>query len=92
MKNMKDAKTKIIPSVTRGGKELPSHSPLDSPSVLSRLATPPPAIQSDMSQVMDDATSALNENYDDATSMLDETEHVPLGDFLDAHIAKSREL
>ena len=40
MKNLKDAKTKIYPSKTRGGKELPSSSALDSPSVISKLATP----------------------------------------------------
>ena len=43
MKNLKDTKTKILPSTTRGGKELPSSSALDSPSVLSKLATPKPA-------------------------------------------------
>ena len=43
MKNLKDAKTKIFPSKTRGGKELPSSFALDSPSVLSKLATPKPA-------------------------------------------------
>ena len=56
MKNLKDPKTKIFPSKTRGGKELPSSSALDSPSVISKLATPPHAINSDMSQVIDDAT------------------------------------
>ena len=40
MKNLTDPKTKIYPSTTRGGKELPSSSALDSPSVLSKLATP----------------------------------------------------
>ena len=61
MKNLKDAKTTIYPSTTRGGKELPSSSALDSPSVLSKLATPKPAsaIHSDMSHVIDDATSAI---------------------------------
>ena len=51
MKNLKDKKTEIVPSRTRGGKQLPSSSALDSPSILSRLATPPPAIDPDMSQV-----------------------------------------
>ena len=41
MKNLRDPKTKIYPSTTRGGKELSSSSTLDSPSVISRLATPP---------------------------------------------------
>ena len=56
MKNLKDAKTKIFPSTTRGGKELPSSSALDSPSVSSKVATPKPAsaINSDMSHVIDE--------------------------------------
>ena len=56
MKNMKYAKTKIFPSKTRERKELSSSSALDSPSVISKLATPPHAINSGMSQVIDDAT------------------------------------
>ena len=69
MRNLKDEKTKIYPSTTRGGKELPSSSALDSPSVLSKLATPKPAfaIHSDMSHVTDDATSALHDTYDETT-------------------------
>ena len=61
MKNIRDPKTKIYPSTTRGGKELPSSSALDSPSVMSKFATPTPAsaIRSNMSQVIDDATSAI---------------------------------
>ena len=57
MKNLRDPKTKIYPSTTRGGKELPSSSTLDSPSVLSKFATPTPAsaIHSNMSHVIDDA-------------------------------------
>ena len=91
MKNLKDAKTTIYPSTTRGGKELPSSSALDSPSVMSKLATPTPAsaIRSDMSHVIDDATSAMHDTYDEATSMLDTT--VPLGEYLDEQIARSRE-
>src|SRR3989337_2797966 len=89
MKNLKDTKTKIIPSKMRGGKELPSSSALDSPSVLSRLATPPPAIHSYMSQVIDDTTSTINETIDDASIMLDNT--VPLGEFLDEQIARAKE-
>ena len=82
MKNLKDARTKIIPSKTRGDKELPSSSALDSPSVLSKLATPKPAsaIRSNMSHVIDDATSAMHDTYDETTSMLDNT--VPLSIFL----------
>ena len=88
MKNLKDTKTKIFPSKTRGGKELPSSSALDSPSILSRLATPPHAINLDMSQVIDDATS-MNATHDDASTLLDDG--VPLGDFLDEQIARAKE-
>ena len=82
MRNLKDEKTKIYPSTTRGGKELPSSSALDSP-ILSKLATPKPAsaINSDISHVIDDATSAMHDTYDETTSMLDTT--MPLGEFLD---------
>ena len=58
---MKDIKTKIVPSRTRGGKELPSQSALDSPFVLSKIATPPHAINPDILQVIDDATSSMND-------------------------------
>ena len=82
MRNLKDERTKIFPSTTRGGKELPSSSALDSPSVLSRLVTPKPAtaMNSDMSHVIDDATSAMHDTDDESTSMLDNT--VPLVNFL----------
>jgi hypothetical protein len=89
MKNLKDTHTKIVPSKTREGKELPSSSALDSPSVLSKLATPPPAITSTMSQVIDDATSSLNDTHDDARTVLENT--VPLGEFLDEQLARARE-
>ena len=87
MKNLKDPNTKIFPSRMRGGKELPSSSALDSPSVLSKLAIPPHAINSDMLQVIDDATSTVNDAYDDASTMLD-NDDVPLGEFLDKQIAR----
>ena len=83
MRNLKDERTKIFPSTTRGGKELPSSSALDSPSVSSKLATPKlaTAMNSDMSHVIDDATSALHDNYDETTSVRDIT--LLLGEFLD---------
>ena len=87
MKNLKDAKTKILPSTTRGGKELPSSSALDSPSIISKLATPKPAtaMNSDMLHVIDDATSAM---HDETTSVCDTT--LPLGEFLDEQLARVR--
>ena len=72
------SKNQDFPSTTRGGKELPSSSVLDSPSVLSKLATPTPAIDFDMSHVIDDATSAMHDAHDDTTSLLDN--NVPLGE------------
>ena len=90
MKNLKDAKTKIYPSKTRRGNELSSSSALDSPSVISKLATPSHAINHDISQVIDDATSAMNDAYDDASTLLDDDD-VPLGDFLDEQIASVSE-
>ena len=88
MRNLRDPKTKIYPSTTRGGKELPSSSALDSLSILSKLATPKPAsaINSDMSHVINDATSAIDDTYDETTSMLDTT--VPLGEFPDEQLAR----
>ena len=77
MKNLKDPKTMIFSSKTRGGRELPSSSTLDSPSVMSKFATPPHASNPDMSQVIDDATSAMNYVIDDASTMLDD--NMPLG-------------
>ena len=89
MKNLKYKRTKIFPSTTRGGKELPSSSALDSPFVMSKFATPAPAIDSDMSHVIDDATSAMHDAYYKTTSMLDNT--VPLGEFLNEQLARVRQ-
>ena len=59
---------------------------------MSKLAKPTPAsaIRSDMSHVIDDATSAMHDTYDETTSMPDTT--VPLGKFLDEQLARAREL
>src|SRR5215216_5775445 len=89
MRNLKDERTKIFPSTTRGGKELPSSSAVDSPSVMSKFATPTPVIDPNMSHVIDDATSTMHDAYDETTSMLDNT--VPLGEFLDEQLARVRE-
>ena len=42
-----------------------------------------------MSQVVDDATSAMNDTYDNASTLLDDD--VPPGEFLDEQIARVRE-
>jgi hypothetical protein len=57
---------------------------------LSKLATPPPAINYDMSQVIDDATSVMHDAYDDTTALLDNT--VPLGEFLDEQLARAKNI
>ena len=62
-----------------------SQSALDSPSILNKLATWPPAINPAMSQVIDDATSVMN----DASTLLDD--NVPLGEFFDKQIARAKE-
>ena len=58
---------------------------------MSKLATPKPvsAIHSDMSHVIDDATSAMHDTYDETTSILDTI--MPLGEFLDEQLARARE-
>ena len=89
MKNLKDPRTKIYPSTTRGGKELPSSSALDSPYVMSKFVTPTPVIDSDMSHVIDDATSSMHDTYDETSCLLDNT--MPLGEFLDEQLARVRE-
>ncbi|KAI4994251.1 hypothetical protein ZWY2020_029299 [Hordeum vulgare] len=90
MRNPKDPRTEILPSTTRTGKELPSSSALDSPSVMSRFATSPPARNLDMSHVLDDATFAAHDAMLDTAlpddAMLDTA--LPLGAFLDAQIAR----
>ena len=58
---------------------------------MCKLETPKPAsaIRSDMSHVIDDATSTLHDTCNETTSMLDTT--VPLGEFLDEQLARARE-
>ena len=69
----------------------PHHKRLDSPSVMSKLATPKPAsaINSDMSHVIDNVASAMHDTYDETTSMHDTT--VSHSDFLDEQLARARE-
>ena len=80
MRNPKHPRTKILPSTMRRGKELPSSSAVDSRSVMSKFATSPPARNLDMSPVPDDAM------LDTMPAMPDTA--LPLGAFLDAHIAR----
>ena len=58
---------------------------------MSNLATPKPAsaMNSDMSHVIDDATSTMHDTNDETTSVLETT--VPLGEFVDEQLARVRE-
>jgi hypothetical protein len=84
----RDDKVRILPSTTRRGTTLNTSAALDSPSVISQLVTPPHTHASRA------ATSAESENvsdeFDDASTVLDE--RGSLGPFLDATIAKSKQL
>ncbi|KAK1660907.1 hypothetical protein QYE76_049066 [Lolium multiflorum] len=81
----RDTKIAILPSTTRKGTTL-STSALDSPSVISKLVSPP--------QASNAGTSAESENSshncDDASAVLDNDGS--LGSFLDATIARSRQI
>lgn len=91
MKNLKDSKTKIMPSKTRGGKDLPSISTFDSPTILSQPVTlPPPHISyTAISHTICTASaSAIDDTQDDASTLFDRTAR--LGTLLDAHISKAK--
>ncbi|KAK1607847.1 hypothetical protein QYE76_031520 [Lolium multiflorum] len=82
----RDTKIAILPSTTRKGTTLSTSATLDSPSVISKLVSPP--------QASNAGTSAESENSsyncDDASAVLDNDGS--LGSFLDATIARSRQI
>ncbi|KAK1664582.1 hypothetical protein QYE76_052741 [Lolium multiflorum] len=82
----RDTKIAILPSTTRKGTTLSTSAALDSPFVISKLVSPP--------QASNAGTSAESENSshncDDASAVLDNDGS--LGSFLDATIAKSRQI
>jgi hypothetical protein len=84
----RDGKVPILPSTTRRGTTLNTSVALDSPSVMSKLLTPPHA------HATHTATSAESENasdnFDDASTVLDESGS--LGPFLDATIARTKQM
>ncbi|KAK1643888.1 hypothetical protein QYE76_061693 [Lolium multiflorum] len=86
MGKSRDTKIAILPSTTRKGTTLSTSAALDSPSVISKLVSPP--------QASNAGTSAESENSshncDDASAVLDNDGS--LGSFLDATIAKSRQI
>jgi hypothetical protein len=80
-----DGKFPILPSTTRRGTTLNTSVALDSPSIMSKLLTPPHA-HATSSAEFENAT----DSFDDASTMLDESGS--LGSFLDATIARNKQL
>jgi hypothetical protein len=82
-----DGKVPILPSTTRRGTTLNTSVALDSPSVMSKLLTPPHTHAAATSSAeFENAT----DNLDDASTVLDESGS--LGSFLDATIARTKQL
>jgi hypothetical protein len=86
MRKARDKKVPILKPTTRRGTTLNTSAALDSPSVMSKLLTPP--------YVDRTATTAESENssdnYDGASTVLDESGS--LGPFLDDTIAKAKQV
>ena len=84
MGKAREGKFPILPSTTRRGTTLNTSVPPDSPSVMSKLLTPPHAT----------ATSAESDNapddFDDASTVLDKSGS--LGPFLDTTIARAKQI
>ncbi|KAK1631918.1 hypothetical protein QYE76_006233 [Lolium multiflorum] len=81
----RDPKVAILPSTTRKDTTLSTSSTLDSPSVISRLVSPPQASLASTS-----AESENSHNIDNVSAVLDDSGS--LGSFLDATIARSRQI
>ncbi|KAK1629068.1 hypothetical protein QYE76_003383 [Lolium multiflorum] len=85
MGKTRDPKVAILPSTTRKGTTLSTSAALDSPSVIDKLVSPPQASLA--------GTSAESENsydIDNVSVVLDDSGS--LGSFLDATIARSRQI
>jgi hypothetical protein len=82
----RDDKVAILPSTTRKGTTLSTSAALDSPSVISQLVSPPQASRVGTSAEFENSS----DNFDDASTVLDE--NGSLGPFLDATIARSRQI
>ncbi|KAK1617720.1 hypothetical protein QYE76_023237 [Lolium multiflorum] len=81
----RDTKIAILPSTTRKGTTLSTSVALDSPSVIDKLVSPPHASRAGTS-----AESENSHNIDNVSAVLDDSGS--LGSFLDATIAKSRQI
>ncbi|KAK1646265.1 hypothetical protein QYE76_064070 [Lolium multiflorum] len=82
----RDTKIAILPSTTRKGTTLSTSAALDSPSVISKLVSPPQASNAGTSTESENSSH----NCDDASAVLDNDGS--LGSFLDATIARSRQI
>jgi hypothetical protein len=83
----RDGKVPILPSTTRRGTTLNTSIALDSPSVMSKLLTPPHTHATVTSSAeFENAT----DNLDNASTVLDESGS--LGFFIDAIIARTKQL
>ncbi|KAK1660507.1 hypothetical protein QYE76_048666 [Lolium multiflorum] len=85
MGKTRDPKVAILPTTTRKGTTLSTSAALDSPSVIDKLVSPPQASLA--------GTSAESENshdIDNVSAVLDDSGS--LGSFLDATIARSRQI
>ncbi|KAK1603291.1 hypothetical protein QYE76_017901 [Lolium multiflorum] len=81
----RDTKVAILPSTTRKGTTLSTSAALDSPSVIDKLVSPPHASHAGTS-----AESENSYNIDNVSAVLDDSGS--LGSFLDATIARSRQI
>ncbi|KAK1653232.1 hypothetical protein QYE76_071037 [Lolium multiflorum] len=81
----RDTKVAILPSTTRKGTTLSTSAALDSPSVIDKLVSPPHASHAGTS-----AESENSHNIDNISAVLDDSGS--LGSFLDATIARSRQI
>jgi hypothetical protein len=80
-----DGKFPIFPSTTRRGTTLNRCVARDSPSVMSKLLTPPHAHATTSAEFKN-----ASNNFDDASTVLDESGS--LGSFLDATIARTKQI
>ncbi|KAK1621054.1 hypothetical protein QYE76_026571 [Lolium multiflorum] len=81
----RDTKVAILPSTTRKGTILNTSATLDSPSVIDKLVSPP-----HVSYAGTSAESENSHNIDNVSAVLDDSGS--LGSFLDATIARSRQI
>ena len=75
-----DPKVPILPSTTRKGTVLSTSAKLDSPSVMSKFASPP-------LHVAPTESGSASDTFDDASTVFDETGS--LGHFIESQIAKA---